>query len=78
MIARAGKVPAATTIVPAYDIPDQRPVRSMMYPTMPIAELPIMNGALRLVFSANMVMDKVVMKATTWGGTESSCACVAL
>ena len=49
-----------------------------MYPTAPTAALPMMNGALRPVLSANMVVDKVVMKAAKWGGIESSCACAAL
>ena len=61
-IARAGKVPAETMIVPTYDIPDQRLVRSIMYPTIPTTELPMMNGALRFVFSANTAMVMVVMK----------------
>ena len=63
-IARAGKVPAETNIVPAYDNPDQRLARSIIYPTIPTAELPMMNGALRFVLSANTAMDIVVMKPT--------------
>ena len=73
-IALAGKMPAATTIVPAYDIPGQRLVRSIMYPTILTAELPMINGALCLVLSTNIAVDMVVMKAATYGGIESSCA----
>ena len=65
MIATAGKMPAATTIAPAYDIPGQRLMKSMMYPTIPTAEPPMMNGALRFVFSANTAKVIVVTKATT-------------
>ena len=71
-------MPAAATIVPAYDIPGQRLVRSIMYPTIPTAELPRMNDALRFVLSANTAIDMVVMKAMAYGGIESSCACVEL
>jgi hypothetical protein len=58
-----GKMPAATTIVPAYDIPGQRLTRSSIYPTIPKAEVQMMNGALRFVLSANTAIDMVVMKA---------------
>jgi hypothetical protein len=64
MIAPAGNMPAAAKIVPPYDIPGQRLVRSSIYPTTPTAELQMMNGALRLVFSANTAVDIVVMKPT--------------
>jgi len=49
-----------------------------MYPAIPTAELPMMNGALRFVFSANTATEMVVMKAVMYGGIESSCAWVAL
>ena len=61
-IARAGKMPAEAAIIPAYDIPVQRLVRSMMYPTIPKAEPPMMNGALRFVLSANTAVAMVVTK----------------
>ena len=74
MIGPPGKIPAATTIVPAYDSPGQRLVRSIIYPTIATEELPMMNGALRPVLSANIAMYMVVMKAMALGGIESSCA----
>ena len=61
-IARAGKMPAAAMTIPTYDIPDQRLARSMMYPTIPTAEPPMMNGALRFVLSANTAVAMVVTK----------------
>lgn len=73
-----GKTPAATTIVPAYDIPGQRLVRSIMYPIIPTAELPMMNGALRFVLSAHTAMYIVVQKAMKFGGIVSNCACAEL
>ena len=65
MVATEGHMPAETTIVPAYDIPGQWLVRSMIYPTIPTVVLQMMNGALRFVFSANTATDMVVMKPAT-------------
>ena len=76
--APAGKMPVTAMIVPAYDIPGQRLVRSIMYPTILTAEPQMMNGALRFVLSANTAIDMVAMKAMAYGGIESSCACVEL
>jgi len=77
-IAPAGKMPVTATTAPAYDTPGQRLVRSMIYPTIPTAELPTMNGALCFVLSANTAIYMVAMKAMANGGIESSCACVEL
>ena len=49
-----------------------------MYPTIPTAELPMINGALRFVRSTNTAIDMVAIKAMTQGGIASSCVWVAL
>jgi hypothetical protein len=74
MIAVEGNIPAVTMIVPAYERPGQWLLISIIYPTRATVEPPMMNGALRFVFSANTATVIVVMKATTYGGIESNWA----
>ena len=63
MIAVAGNMPATARIVPVYPRAGQGLLMSSMYPMRATVEPPMMNGALRFVFSTNTATVMVVMKA---------------
>ena len=74
MITPEGKTPVATITALAYDTPGDVLLMSKMYPIIAPAELPMISGALRLVFSASTAMAMVVTKAMAYGRMERSWA----